>query len=278
MMRPTEEDWAAHRAAKAAAASAPPPSARPSRLAAAEWYVGIDGEPVGPIDIGYLKTQVARGKVGLSSLVWREELPDWKPLESFPELRQLVAGEQAPVPAAKVSDPIALTREPDEVADGTRPSPIAGVAAGAPAPPADSPAQAVPVGEPTPPSGVAALQPPPAAATIPMADAAPDSSAQPVVAGPSADTGVAATPGPLAAAAQVEPPAGTARSELSGASGDAWPFGEQKPARSEPLPDSEVLAAAGVRPRRKGKMHPMAWALIAMMTAFGGVSAWFIFG
>jgi hypothetical protein len=71
-----------------AAAPAPPPPKPVEKLP--DWYVGIDGEPVGPIDVTFLKNQIDKGKVTADSLVWREELTDWRALKTFPELAALV--------------------------------------------------------------------------------------------------------------------------------------------------------------------------------------------
>lgn len=55
-----------------------------------EWYVGIDGSPVGPLSLPQLKEKAATRKATLDSLVWRDGFEEWKPLRDFPELVALV--------------------------------------------------------------------------------------------------------------------------------------------------------------------------------------------
>jgi len=65
-----------------AAASAP--------AAADEWYIGIDGTPLGPVGLSVLREKAAERKATFESLVWREGFEEWKPLKQFPELVALV--------------------------------------------------------------------------------------------------------------------------------------------------------------------------------------------
>ena len=55
-----------------------------------EWYVGINGVPVGPIRLSELRSKAAVGAITLDSLVWREGFEEWQPLRSFPELIAIV--------------------------------------------------------------------------------------------------------------------------------------------------------------------------------------------
>ncbi|HEX7669608.1 MAG TPA: GYF domain-containing protein [Polyangiaceae bacterium] len=55
-----------------------------------EWYIGIDGSPLGPLTIAQLREKAASGKVTLESLVWRDGFEEWKPIRDFPELSALV--------------------------------------------------------------------------------------------------------------------------------------------------------------------------------------------
>jgi len=79
-------------------ASAPPPPRRGQKEEVSapfdmsdlspndEWYVGINGVPVGPIRIAEVRRKAALGAVTEDSLVWQEGLDEWRPLRSFPEL------------------------------------------------------------------------------------------------------------------------------------------------------------------------------------------------
>lgn len=55
-----------------------------------EWYVGIDGSPVGPLGLAQLKEKAFARKATLDSLVWRDGFEEWKPLHDFPELVAVV--------------------------------------------------------------------------------------------------------------------------------------------------------------------------------------------
>lgn len=55
-----------------------------------EWYIGIDGSPLGPINLAQLREKASLGKATLDSLVWRDGFEEWKPLRDFPELVALV--------------------------------------------------------------------------------------------------------------------------------------------------------------------------------------------
>jgi hypothetical protein len=74
-----------------------PPKEDPSSVSAAmavlsssssteEWYVGINGVPVGPVRLSELRRKAAGGAVTEDSLVWREGFEEWVPLRTFPEL------------------------------------------------------------------------------------------------------------------------------------------------------------------------------------------------
>jgi predicted Zn finger-like uncharacterized protein len=51
-----------------------------------EWYVAINGVPVGPIRVAEIRRKAALGAVTEDSLVWQEGLDEWRALRSFPEL------------------------------------------------------------------------------------------------------------------------------------------------------------------------------------------------
>jgi hypothetical protein len=51
-----------------------------------EWYVGINGVPVGPVRLSELRRKAATGVITEESLVWREGFEEWLPLRTFPEL------------------------------------------------------------------------------------------------------------------------------------------------------------------------------------------------
>ena len=55
-----------------------------------EWYVGINGVPVGPIRLSELRSKATSGSISNESLVWREGFEQWLPLSNFPELVAIV--------------------------------------------------------------------------------------------------------------------------------------------------------------------------------------------
>jgi len=55
-----------------------------------EWYVGINGVPVGPIRLSEVRSKAASGAISAESLVWREGFEQWLPLANFPELVAIV--------------------------------------------------------------------------------------------------------------------------------------------------------------------------------------------
>jgi len=70
------------------ATEAPPPDAL--NVSADEWFVGINGVPVGPIRLSELRSKAASGSVTRESLVWRDGFEDWRPLKTYPELVAIV--------------------------------------------------------------------------------------------------------------------------------------------------------------------------------------------
>jgi predicted Zn finger-like uncharacterized protein len=55
-----------------------------------EWYVGINGVPVGPIRLSELRSKAAAGAVTPDSLVWRDGFEEWMALKTFPELVAII--------------------------------------------------------------------------------------------------------------------------------------------------------------------------------------------
>src|SRR5581483_3990165 len=55
-----------------------------------EWYIGIDGTPLGPVGLSVIREKASERKATFESLVWREGFEEWKPLKQFPELVALV--------------------------------------------------------------------------------------------------------------------------------------------------------------------------------------------
>lgn len=64
--------------------------ADPLNMPGDEWFVGINGVPVGPIRLSELRSKAASGAITKESLVWRDGFEEWRPLKSFPELAAIV--------------------------------------------------------------------------------------------------------------------------------------------------------------------------------------------
>ena len=85
-----------------------------------DWYVAVNGVPVGPIRVAEVRRKAALGAVTEDSLVWQEGLDEWRPLKSFPDLAANVREAAAsgrismtpPPPDARHSSPPAAPRSP----------------------------------------------------------------------------------------------------------------------------------------------------------------------
>jgi predicted Zn finger-like uncharacterized protein len=55
-----------------------------------EWYVAINGVPVGPVRIAELRRKAALGAVTDDSLVWQEGMEEWRIVKQIPELQAIV--------------------------------------------------------------------------------------------------------------------------------------------------------------------------------------------
>ncbi len=55
-----------------------------------EWYVGVNGVPLGPVRLATLRQKASQGVITPESLVWREGFDEWLPLRTFPELMVLL--------------------------------------------------------------------------------------------------------------------------------------------------------------------------------------------
>jgi hypothetical protein len=68
-----------------------------------QWYYGSSAGQTGPVEEGELRALVASGGVGPETLVWRDGMKEWQPLQSMPELQgNFVNPYVAPGPGAYV--------------------------------------------------------------------------------------------------------------------------------------------------------------------------------
>lgn len=110
-----------------------------------EWYVAINGVPVGPVRISELRRKAASGAVTEDSLCWQEGLEEWRPVRSIPELAAIVRE------AAQGNRPSLISPPPNEGRASSPPRPPQRPAA-APSRSAEPPRAANPSFEPPRPS------------------------------------------------------------------------------------------------------------------------------
>ena len=72
---------------------------------AAEWWVAIADQPVGPVGIEVVQHHWDQGEIGLESLVWCSALTEWTPLASVPELHAHLGGGKPVAPPAAAPAP-----------------------------------------------------------------------------------------------------------------------------------------------------------------------------
>lgn len=95
------------------------PAARDSVPASAdEWFVGINGVPVGPLRLSELRSRAQSGAIGTDNLVWRDGFEEWLPLHKFPELVAIVEDGMSSARASLAPLPV-----PREHADPFAPAP-----------------------------------------------------------------------------------------------------------------------------------------------------------
>lgn len=174
-----------------------------------EWYVAINGVPVGPVRISEIRRKAATGAVTEESLCWQEGLEEWRPIRSIPDLaaivREAAQGNRpsliGPPPAP---EPSVATRPPTAPATPRQ-------ALAAPAPPRNTPPPAPP-----PPARPMAPSTPFGGRSnvVPLRPAASSSSIDEVPLGPIGGSGSAAaiapslspTPSPMFSASPVSSP------------------------------------------------------------------------
>jgi predicted Zn finger-like uncharacterized protein len=88
-----------------------------------DWYVAINGVPVGPVRTAEIRRKAVLGAVGEDSLVWQEGLDEWRPLKSFPELAATIRGAAAARPSFAPPPPEARFTAPPPQRASSRPAP-----------------------------------------------------------------------------------------------------------------------------------------------------------
>ncbi len=156
--------------------SATNPGAAPPRdLSSPEqWFVGIEGAPVGPLSVDEFRKKAAQGAITLESLCWREGLEEWRPVGSVPELVTIVRNATRPArPPAHAGIELPVVPKPPPVPTTAR---LSRTASAAPPPPrpAAAPSPAAPASPAAPTPLTSRRAPAPAAPAAPLtAPAAP---------------------------------------------------------------------------------------------------------
>jgi len=226
-----------------------------------EWYVAINGVPVGPIRIGEVRRKAALGAVTEESLCWQEGMDEWRALRSFPELVAIVHEAFA---SGRSSLPPPAAGEPQ------RPSapPPAPRAAAKPASPAGPPRAAARAAPPAPAARSNVVPITSRLATAEKLEEATDDMTRPYTGPPITPDGPAreaavptrepsVVPDPFAS-----PPAASAVAAHSAPAAMAPP-GQPVMAQMGFSPEAAMAAAQVALPQRK----PTNWAAIAMVAA-----------
>ena len=234
-----------------------------------DWYVGVNGVPLGPVRLAVLRDKAAQGQVDGESLVWREGFDEWQPAKTFPGLLAIL-DEAKQLRASRTSMPI--------VVPPAAPSVSAAASGLAPAP------------EPSIPFNL--VQPPrepiPSAHVLSQAQAVQPAAPLPPPAEPGASgSGVGAASvgggnvvgkfdpfGPTAAPSPAPGSNGDAAAGWAGPSAAGSTAGSSFGLTTTSAGGSE--SSIDALPPKKG-IHPAAWAFVAMAAAFGGVAAWAVF-
>jgi membrane protease subunit (stomatin/prohibitin family) len=84
-------------AAVSAAAAAPAPPPLPG---ATQWYLGVNGQQVGPLSPAEVTARVSGGTATSDTLAWRAGLADWTPISQIPELQPASTPGPPPLPGS----------------------------------------------------------------------------------------------------------------------------------------------------------------------------------
>ncbi|GAA4544026.1 SPFH domain-containing protein [Amycolatopsis samaneae] len=74
------------------------PAVPPPLPQAEQWFLGANGQQLGPFDRAQLGRQVAGGTLRADTLVWRAGMAGWLPAQQVPEVAPLLASTPPPLP------------------------------------------------------------------------------------------------------------------------------------------------------------------------------------
>ncbi|MDA8371334.1 MAG: SPFH domain-containing protein [Nocardiopsaceae bacterium] len=84
--------------------SAPPgphaggPAGPPPLPPQEQWYLGVNGQQLGPFDQTGISAQIGNGTLTRTTLVWKAGMDQWTPAQQVPELARLFDGTPPPLP------------------------------------------------------------------------------------------------------------------------------------------------------------------------------------
>ncbi len=84
--------------AGAAAAPAAPAAAPPPLPGQASYFLGVNGQQVGPVAVADLPARIASGELTRDTLVWREGMAQWTRAGDVPEVNAAFPAEPPPLP------------------------------------------------------------------------------------------------------------------------------------------------------------------------------------
>lgn len=112
--------------AEAAESSAPDGGGLGGSSDAAEWYVVIDGEQVGPVTPVEIDSYFMSGKIQADTYAWRDGMADWSHVAEIPQFQHLTNDVAGPNEATTIADKPTYENEEDIDATNVMQSPLGG--------------------------------------------------------------------------------------------------------------------------------------------------------
>jgi membrane protease subunit (stomatin/prohibitin family) len=70
----------------------------PLPASAPRYYLGLQGQQVGPFDLNGLRGEIQSGRLAKTTLVWKDGMSGWEPAEKVPEVSSLFPASPPPLP------------------------------------------------------------------------------------------------------------------------------------------------------------------------------------
>src|SRR5262249_49107586 len=95
---------------------------QPASSQAQKYFLGINGEQVGPLSESDVISKIRQGQVPSDALMWFEGLSEWQSVQSIPAFNEAYAAPSAPAPAPPPPPPAPVAAAP---APPPAPAPVA---------------------------------------------------------------------------------------------------------------------------------------------------------